>query len=184
MSNAILLHGVRLGDPTARVPVAPPVPQQWHGSARRQCVATGSPRRGATWPTARHLRRAPRGRHTHRRQSGRSTPMPTRAGDRSRGPPPILIRKLLPVRAVITTRTSAVSQSPCLATDTGRACLNFRCFCLVLGPPQAQTFSAWKHTPCLMGRTCLPDQGALRCMCSGTGAVPTVNVTLLSTRES
>jgi len=59
VSNAILLHGVRLGDPTARVPVAPPVPQQWHGSARRQCVATGSPRRGATWPTARHLRRAP-----------------------------------------------------------------------------------------------------------------------------
>ena len=42
----------------------------------------------------------------------------------------------------------------------------------------------WKHAPWLVVRPCLPDQGALRCIVAGTGAVPTDNVTLLSTRES
>lgn len=41
MSSAILRHGVRVGDPTARVPVAPRVPQQLYGSARGQRAATG-----------------------------------------------------------------------------------------------------------------------------------------------
>ena len=35
-----------------------------------------------------------------------------------------------------------------------------------------------------LGVPALPDQGALRWIVSGTGAVPTVNVTLLSTKES
>jgi len=35
-----------------------------------------------------------------------------------------------------------------------------------------------------LGVPTLPDQGALRCMCSGTDAVPTDNVTLLSLKES
>src|SRR4030095_12287298 len=85
--------------------------------------------------------------------------------------------------AVIATRTPAVSRRPYLATDRGRACLNFLCFCLMLGHPNAHTFLVWKHAPRLVVRPCLPDQGALRCIVSGTGAVPTVNVTLLSTRE-
>jgi hypothetical protein len=67
--------------------------------------------------------------------------------------------KPLPVMAVIATRTSAVSQLPCRATDRGSACSNFLCFCLVLGPSNAQTFSAWKHAPWLMGRTCIAGSG-------------------------
>jgi hypothetical protein len=35
-----------------------------------------------------------------------------------------------------------------------------------------------------LGVPVLPDQGALRCIVSGTGAVPTDNVTLLSMKES
>src|SRR5262245_51400015 len=52
--------------------------------------------------------------------------------------------------------------------------------------PACSNFLAmvWQHAPCLVVCTCLPDQRVLRCMCSGTGAVPTDNVTLSSTKES
>jgi hypothetical protein len=62
--------------------------------------------------------------------------------------------------------------------------LKLSLLCLVLEHRNAQTFSAWKQARWLIGRTCSPDQGALRCILSGTGAVPTDNVTLLSTKES
>jgi hypothetical protein len=86
--------------------------------------------------------------------------------------------------AVLATRTSFVSQSPCHATDRGSACLNFLGFCLLLGHPHAQIFSAWPQAPWLVCVPALPDPGALRCMFAGRGAVPTDNVTLASTKES
>ena len=66
------------------------------------------------------------------------------------------------------------------------ACLNFLCFCLVLGHQDAQPVLSWHGStlPLSLSVPALRDQGDLRCIFSGTGAVPTVNVTLLSTKES
>ena len=65
----------------------------------------------------------------------------------------------------------ALYQSPCLSTNRDST---------------AQTFLPWYGSTLALS-LCIPawpDQGDLRCIFSGTGAVPTVNVTLLSTKES
>ena len=71
----MLRHGVRVGDPTARVPVEPRVPQQRHGSVRGQRAPTGAaqyeeprgPRRGirAARQEAVHTREQKRTHHTY-----------------------------------------------------------------------------------------------------------------------
>src|SRR6266436_2735199 len=62
--------------------------------------------------------------------------------------------KPLPVMAVIATRTSSVSQFPCLATDRGRACSTFLCFLPLTRTPACSTFlaMAWQHAPALVVR--------------------------------
>jgi hypothetical protein len=46
----------------------------------------------------------------------------------------------------------------------------FSVFCLVSDPSACSNFLGMKHAPGLIGRTCLAEQGALRCIVSGTGA--------------
>jgi hypothetical protein len=50
--------------------------------------------------------------------------------------------------------------------------------------PECSIFLGMEACSWLIERTCSPDQGTLRWIVSGTGAVPTDNVTLLSTKES
>src|SRR5215510_164214 len=79
--------------------------------------------------------------------------------------------KPLPVRTVIATRLSSVYQSPCLSTDSDSI---------------AQTFLLWHDSirPLSLPVPTLPDQRALRWIVSGTGAVPTDNVTWLLAKVS
>ncbi len=63
---------------------------------------------------------------------------------------------------------------------------NLSLFLPLARTPDCSTFLPW-HGSTLLVSLCgpaLPDQGDLRCIFSGTGAVPTDNVTLLSTKES
>jgi len=84
-----------------------------------------------------------------------------------------------------TEKTNNVKFLPTL-TDGGRGCFNFLAIFPSLGHQNASAFLPWYGSTLLpqLGVPALPDQVDLRCIFSGTGAVPTVKVTLLSTRES